>query len=102
MTVVCSIYDSKVEAYSQPFFARSLNEAIRLFTDHVNDPGSLVNKHPEDFSLYYVADWDDHNGMFSDCDHRNLGLATAFVRSARLDVPSLTPDLDRQNAEGEY
>jgi len=59
---IYTIYDSKVAAFLRPFFCRSDAEAIRAFTDTVTDPGSLLNKHPEDFSLFVVGDFDEETG----------------------------------------
>jgi len=61
---VYSIYDNKVGQYAFPFIAHNNNAAMRMFTDHVNEPGSPPNRHPEDYILYYLADWDPETGHF--------------------------------------
>lgn len=59
-----SVFDVKAEAYLQPFFARSHGEAIRSFESAVADEKHEFNRHAEDFSLFYVGEWDDSNASF--------------------------------------
>lgn len=59
-----SIYDSKAAAYAPPFFMARMELALRAFKDLVADPGSQVHKHPEDYSLYLVGEFDDNTGAF--------------------------------------
>jgi len=47
-----SCYDSKAEAYMQPFFMNAKGQALRAFADLVNDGQSQFSKHPEDFVLF--------------------------------------------------
>lgn len=60
--VVCSIYDTKVEAFMQPFFVRSVGEAHRAFEELVNDGKSQPSIHAEDFALFQVGEFDEQNG----------------------------------------
>jgi len=53
-----TIWDAKAEAYQQPFFAVNNNVAIRMLQSAVNDPGTELNKHPEDFSLFVLGKFD--------------------------------------------
>lgn len=58
---VFSIYDSKAEAYLQPFFVKSVGEALRMFEDAVNDEKHQFHKHLEDFTLFELGVFDDDN-----------------------------------------
>lgn len=60
---VFTVRDSKVEAYLQPFFMRSYGEAERAFRTVMNNPEHQMSKHPEDFSLYEIGDYDDNTGI---------------------------------------
>lgn len=60
-----SVFDLKVGAFAAPFFMRSNAEAIRAFSDTVNDSSTSLNRHPEDYCLYCIADWDDASGELS-------------------------------------
>lgn len=64
ITFVFSVYDAAVKAFLPPFFSRSKGEAIRSFSDAVNDEKSQLNKHVRDYSLFYIASFDDGSGAF--------------------------------------
>lgn len=63
-----AIYDRALTAYMQPFGAQSAGAAIRAFGDGVNDPAHVMNKHPEDYELWYLGDFDDQTGTFDNHD----------------------------------
>ena len=52
-----TVRDVKSEAFMQPFFARSKGEAMRSFSDEVNNPTQgLIGKHPSDFVLFMIGE----------------------------------------------
>ena len=59
-----SVRDAKTEAFMQPFFCVTKGIALRSFGDEVQRSGSEFAKHPEDYSLFYVGDFDDALGAF--------------------------------------
>lgn len=63
---VMSIYDKAAEAYMRPFFVPAKGLAVRNFQDEINRNASdnQMHSHPEDYSLVYLGEWDDSNGMF--------------------------------------
>lgn len=61
---VFAVYDSKLEAYARPFFMQTQGQALRGFMDVVNDPQTEISKHPEDFTLFYLADYNEDSGKF--------------------------------------
>lgn len=65
---VYTIYDKQVSAFMQPFFCRSRGEAVRSFTDAVNDPKSQFYRYAADYSLMFHGEWDDHSGLFAGVD----------------------------------
>lgn len=74
---VFSVYDSKVGAFLQPFIMKTKGEALRGWSDVVNDPNTQFHKHPEDYSLFEIAEWDEDSGKYE--NHLapiSLGLAT--------------------------
>lgn len=56
---IYSVYDSKLPCYNQPIFIRSVGEALRMFTQAVQDPEHGYCKHAEDFTLFELGVWDD-------------------------------------------
>lgn len=64
--VLCSVKDRAADAYGRPMFVPSVGVAIRSFSDEVNrvDPDNQLNKHPDDFDLYELGEFDDNTGLF--------------------------------------
>ncbi|AXH76064.1 MAG: nonstructural protein [Microviridae sp.] len=60
------VRDRAADVYNQPAFVPSLGIAIRSFADEVNrvDVNNQLNKHPEDFDLFYLGEYDDNSGEF--------------------------------------
>lgn len=76
---VFAIFDSKAEVYTKPFYALSVGEALRSFTDAVNEPASPYNKHPADYTLFAIGVYDDGNAQLDGCPHINLGCAIEMI-----------------------
>lgn len=76
-----SVYDSKVEAFLQPFFMRTAAAALSAFTDLVNDSSTMFAKHPGDYTLFMLGDWEDETALFSpQTAPVNLALGQTLVR----------------------
>lgn len=63
--VILAVRDRAIDAFGRPFSAPALGQAIRSFGDEVNNPESPMNRHPEDYDLYYLAVFDDNTGRFA-------------------------------------
>ena len=85
-TLVCAaVYDEAVGVYFQPWFARSRAEAVRSFVDAVNTPDHMFAKHPKDFSLHILAEWDENDGHFRPLPaFDNLGSALEYIKQPEL------------------
>lgn len=59
---IFAIRDIKAEAYFPPFFLPTPGLAERQFSDMVNNPDQITGKYPEDFTLYYLGEFNDHTG----------------------------------------
>lgn len=62
---VYCVFDAKAGIFGTPFCQHSDGLAIRDFTDAVNDgsnPNNMWHKHPEDFSLFKVGEYDQKTG----------------------------------------
>lgn len=79
---VFGVRDAKAVAFLQPFFSNSTGAAVRAFSDAVNEDGkSMIAKHPEDYNLYELADFNDATGEFIPCQPmKMLGCARDFVQ----------------------
>lgn len=59
---VFSIFDVKVGAYMQPFFLRTVGEAERAFEGLLLDGNSMISRHPADFTLFEIGQFDEARG----------------------------------------
>lgn len=62
---VYSIRDSKTGIFNSPFFNHTNGEAERNFRDLCNDDKSMPGRHPEDYDLYHLGEYDDNTGKMS-------------------------------------
>jgi len=75
-----TVYDSKAEAYMQPFFAKSTGEALRSFSDTCQDKNHIFAKHPEDFTLFELGTWDEQTSNFVIYESKkSLGTAIEYA-----------------------
>ena len=58
-----SIYDEKAQAYLPPFILPDTGMAIRTFGACVNSQEHQFGKHPADYTLYQIAEFDDDTGI---------------------------------------
>jgi len=63
--LVFTILDNKSHLYGPPFYARHTGEALRNFTELVNDERSMPSRYPADFQLVNIAEFDDEDGTFT-------------------------------------
>lgn len=75
---IYSVFDSKAQAYGQPFHAPNDAVALRMFGGAVNDPGTQLNQYPEDFALYCLGAWDDQDAKYELHNPRAVTTALAI------------------------
>lgn len=65
--IVCSVRDRAVDAFMRPIFVPAAGAAIRSFSDEVNrvSPENEMNRHPSDYDLYELGQFDDQTGILS-------------------------------------
>lgn len=59
---ICTVKDLAIEAYGRPIFVRHINEALRSFRDEAMDKSTALAKHPDDYELYLIGDYDENTG----------------------------------------
>lgn len=71
---VVTIRDRAADLYGQPSFVNNLGGAIRSFGDEVRrkDDNNNLYKHPEDFDLYLLGEYDDEKGEFVNEDRPKM------------------------------
>lgn len=62
---IFAVFDHAVGAFTQPFYARTKNEAVRSFMGAVNGENSQFAKSAKDYALFYLGEFDDNQGSFA-------------------------------------
>lgn len=96
------VYDSKAEAYMNPFYMDAKGQAIRTFEDAVNKGGHPFNQHPEDYTLFYIGEYDESSAQFKNAvTPESLGVGIEFkkVVVASDKFVGGSPHEDEKNAE---
>lgn len=60
-----AVFDTKLNTFNAPMFLQHVGQAERMFEEIANDPQSIVCKHPADFQLFIVGDFDDVSGVLT-------------------------------------
>ena len=70
------IYDQKANAYLQPWFLPKRAMAQRAFMDCVNDEQHNFGRHPEDYTLFQIGNYNDQNAEIE--SHAKVALGTGL------------------------
>lgn len=76
LKVLCA-YDAKLGLFHTPQFFTHLGMALRVWDETCNNPQAPMCKHPADFVLYEVAEFDEDTGLLQPLDQHRL-IATAL------------------------
>lgn len=94
-----SIFDRKALTYHAPFFAHTNGSAVRSLSDIANDPNTAIGRHPSDYVLYCVADYDDQTAVLTPLRPlEHVVDAIGLVREL-LPPPSLPFDLEKRQGD---
>jgi len=81
---IIAIYDAATMAFGRPVFVSSLGGAIRSFGDEVNsNTESDAYKHPQDFSLHHLGEYDDADGSIETFTPARLARASDLKESTK-------------------
>lgn len=61
---VFAVYDKKAESYQNPFMQVTCGLAERIFRTMANDDKTTICQYPEDYELYYIADFETDTGSY--------------------------------------
>ncbi len=73
------IYDSKANAYMQPWFLTQQGMAQRAFSDCVNDADHNFGRHPEDYTLFQIGEFDDQTAKVEWTTPKAMGNGIEYV-----------------------
>lgn len=78
--LLLSIYDVRAELYAPPFTVKSVGEGLRAFSDLCSDKSTMPGRHPGDFKLMRLGEFDDLTGnIISDERPVSLGTGSDYV-----------------------
>lgn len=77
---IYTVFDSKAEAYIQPFFSTTKGLALRSFQEALSDSNTNISKYPEDFTLFELGEFDQQTSKFNlHNTPQSLGVAVEFL-----------------------
>lgn len=87
---VFSVFDSATKLFLDPFFAQTIEEALRRFRATVNHPeASQIKEYPEDYTLFHLGEYNLETGALLPLSSpHSLGVAVTFVENRP--TPTLT------------
>lgn len=65
VTKLFAVLDTKVEAFQAPMSFRTRGQAIRAFQEACSDNNTQFCKHPDDFVLFEIGEYDEGNGVIT-------------------------------------
>lgn len=65
MLKIFCIYDKKASSHMQPFYFHNKAEALRALADNLQDKNSLIAKHPADFSIWQIGEFNEQTGVIT-------------------------------------
>lgn len=80
--VVCAIYDRIAQIHGVPVYNNSKGSMVRGFADTINRPdeNNQLYKHPDDYDLYYLGEYDDAHATHELIDKPELLARGASVK----------------------
>ncbi len=79
---IYSVFDSKAEAFLQPFYQTTTGLAIRAFETAANEEGHNFQKYAGDYTLFELGEFEQDTGIFIIlAAPHNLGTALTFINS---------------------
>ena len=79
---VYSVFDSAVGSYGHPMNFLTRGQALRWFGDEVQNPNSQFAKHPKDFTLFELGEYDDTTGVTTNYEAK-VALGTGLELQSR-------------------
>lgn len=90
------IYDSQAKAYMQPWFLTQNGMAQRAFSDCVNDADHNFARHPEDYTLFTIGEYDDQTATLQCHAPHTMGNGIQYILTKPTDpqIDFLQTDLE--------
>lgn len=74
---IFSVFDAKTGIFAQPNFMVNKATALRSWSTAATDPSTAISKHPGDYHLFHIGEFDDDSGQFTNLEAK-IDLGTAL------------------------
>jgi len=100
MLLAYCLYDTKVLDYRAPIFVAHHAQVERSLKELVLDPTTEIGRHPHDFHLYFIGDYDSATGLLRSGPIENLGPVAQYLPAdlTRLNSTDLLAQVLREKA----
>jgi len=85
-----TVHDVKAEIFLPPFFVPTLGIAKRAFADAINSEEHQFAKHPHDYTLFLIGEYEDLDATISIGDKKSLGNGVEYLSA---DLANTNEDL---------
>ncbi len=93
---IYAIFDTCSGIYDSPHFANADDIVKRQFQDIATAADNPISKHPEHYSLWRIAAWDNTNGKVNNEANECLCTALEIISQAQSVDPSAMMDLENK------
>lgn len=62
---IYAVKDLAINAFGNPIFVRAQGQAIRSFMDECKNTESMMAKHPADYEMYYIGEYDEETATIT-------------------------------------
>lgn len=88
---VFATYDGKLSVFLTPFCFMHVGQALRAWDEVCMDGKSMMSKHPSDFVLYEIGEFDDDKGVITPHNPiRQIATALEVATRAKSNSPELS------------
>lgn len=78
-----SLYDQKTGIYGVPFFMAHVGQAVRAVIDLATDTNTTIGRHPADYSLVSLGEFDDATGIFVSRPPEAIGSVVSMLPAVK-------------------
>ena len=83
---IFTVFDMAAKMFLEPFFAPTVEVAIRGFSEACRNPDHNFNRHPEDFALYHIGEYDATSAVIVPFEARKVAMASSYHNAPDLGV----------------
>lgn len=75
-----SVRDERASCSYEPQIFKTQVDAIRFFDQAIQNKNTMINKYPDDFTLYKIGTFDERTGVITDVKVEKIVTAPELIR----------------------